>query len=90
MTTQEQTGFAAICLVDGGGEYRLPLSDYERIKAEWMAGKAFIEFVDYFGAVGVVKCSRVDSVFRYLPDDIAARNAHADEVRAERALRGED
>lgn len=86
---QRDTGFVALHMVESDTEYRLPPEEYDRVLAEWMAGRAFIATVQYFGAPLTVKAARIECISLMRPDALAAYEAHLSEERARRALQGE-
>lgn len=88
MSTQRETGFAAIAMLEAG-EYRIPLAAYESVRAAWMRGDAFLEVVDYFGAPMTIKASRIEAVCRYEPAHLAARREHEAAERALDAITGD-
>lgn len=88
--TQRENGYVAICMVDGATEYRLPLDEYERVLAEWKSGAAFIDLTQYFGATGHIKGARIESVWRWLPDQLAAYEENRRAEKSEDAIQGGD
>lgn len=84
---QTETGFAAVAMIDGG-EYRLPIESYTRVRQEWMQGVAFLDVEDYFGAPITIKTARIESVGRFTAQALAARAAHDAEQRRADAIGG--
>lgn len=85
---QTETGYTAVVMVDGSGEYRLPLEDYTRVRQEWMQGVAFLDVTGYFGETVTIKTARVEAVTRFTAQALAARAAHDAEQRRADAIGG--
>lgn len=79
----QENGWAIISMFDNGGEYRVPRTDFERILAEWMAGKAFIRFTTLDGGDITVKASRVEAVADMTADAVEAWRERNREDRRE-------
>lgn len=86
---QRDTGYAALVIIDNGGEYRVPIDQYDTLLAAWMRGEPFLRTTGYFGDALVIKASRVEAVNRYTADALRVRREHDARERAEDAITGE-
>lgn len=71
MGYQHGDGYTCIDTMDGGGEYRAPLEDGERLLKDWDEGKAFLRFMTVHGAYIVLKASRVCAIMIISAESLA-------------------
>ena len=55
-----------------GNAYMFQRSEFPRLKADWMAGKAFFEGMGFYGSVVVVKLGDIVGVLDETPEAMAA------------------
>lgn len=82
---REEGGCYAYSKSDGNA-YLFARSEYPRLKADWMSGKAFFEGVGFYGAAVVVKLGDIVAIIEETPDTLAASRADRAEDRKEDAL----
>ena len=71
-----------------GNAYVFHRSEYPRLKADWMAGKAFFEGRGFYGSVVIVKLGDIIGVIDEIPDAMAACRADKAEDKKEDEILG--
>lgn len=71
MIPKSETGYVEIIMIESPGAWHVPLSEYERIHTEWLAGRAFIETVTSAGALLTLKGARIESVHKETAENLA-------------------
>ena len=89
MTYSFRDGYASVQLLEGGDEFRIPLADYERVRAEWMGGETFIRLDTVHGGEVDVKGSRIEAVAKMTAEALAESHRLAAEEKADDMLRGD-
>lgn len=64
-------GYAVVFLMDEDNDFRIPLADFDRVRAEWMRGAAFIDVTTVQGARLTIKGARICQVGCYPADTLA-------------------
>jgi len=86
---QRDEGYTAVYVMDGQGTYCLPVSEYERVRAEWMRGVAFIDAIGFYGNAVTIKASRIEGVALWTPEQLRLSREDAAAEKAEDAIRGD-
>lgn len=89
MTRIREDGYCAVVMIDGSGSYRLPRSEYERVRREWMAGAAFVDTVGIYGSTVTIKCARIEGVTEWSPEALDAEDADLRAQKSEDVISGE-
>jgi len=80
----------AVAWTKSGDAYCIPAEDYQRLKAEWMEGKAFYEGRSFQGDPLTLKLAEIVSVQLFTPEHIAANFEEAAADKAEDAALGRE
>lgn len=90
MTRVCEEGYCSVVMMDGSGVYRLPRSEYARVRMLWMSGThAFIETVGFYGAPTTIKAARIEGISDWSPESLAAETADVALQKAEDVVSGE-
>jgi hypothetical protein len=68
---QREDGMCCAYSKSDGSAYLFPRSEYARLKAEWMAGRAFFESDGFYGHALVIKLGDVIAVTDCTPESMA-------------------
>lgn len=82
MPRQREDGACYAYSKADGSAYALPRSEYPRLLAEWMAGRAFFVGSSFYGATMALKLGDIVAVSDEPPESLAA--ARADRADNER------
>lgn len=69
-----------------GSSYSLRRSEHARLKAEWMAGRAFFTGLGFYGSEITLKLGDIVAVSDVLPEHITAANDDARSNESDDAL----
>lgn len=65
-----------------GSPYHLAISEFERLREDWMAGKAFCDAEMHYGGKVALRLADIVAIARVTPDSIATQR---DDERADKA-----
>lgn len=86
MKRQREEGACYAYSKSDGNAYLFDAAEFPRLKADWMAGKAFFEGAGFYGSPVVVKLGDIVAIIQESPDSMAASRADRAEERKEDAL----
>jgi hypothetical protein len=75
-------------MIRGDSYYRLHPREFERLRADWMAGKAFFEGKTLHGADCVIKLAGVEIIQLQTPETIQSVRAEEAADKADDAIEG--
>ena len=84
---QREVGICRAFCKGEGGYYVLAKNEYERLKTDWMAGKAFFEGVGFYGQPVVFRLMAIEGITIESAEIIATQLADKDADRKEDELR---
>jgi hypothetical protein len=87
VANRRDTGYTS-ATIKGDGAYALHPEEYERLLADWMAGKAFWTGRAYCGDTVTIKLGQIEAVIRATPEGLAAARAEDDENRTNDMVTG--
>jgi hypothetical protein len=85
MNIRQKAGYTSV-ISKSDGSYCAQLGDYERIKREFMAGNAFIEFKSIYGHEIVLRGAQIEGVSKAPPQAIQLQNNDNIAENRERSL----
>lgn len=88
-TVRQERGVCYAHAFDGSS-YAIDRAEHDRLKQEWMAGKAFFEGIGLYGQPVTFKIARIEGLSDFSPEHYAVFETDEREAKQQEMLNGGD